>query len=199
MTKTATQTQRWVAGVDEAGRGPLAGPVVAAAVILGAVVIAGLGDSKQKSARQREQLFALITHDAIAIGVGQADVEEIDRLNIFQATLLAMQRAVAALPIAPHEILVDGLHCPAVICPATAIVGGDATVAAISAASIVAKVTRDRIMLALDGDYPAYGFAQHKGYPTAAHVAALQRCGASRVHRSSFAPVRRVLAAQRAP
>lgn len=188
-----------VAGVDEAGRGPLAGPVVAAAVILGATVIAGLGDSKQKSPRQRDHLFLLIERQALAVGVGQADVEEIDRLNIFQATLLAMQRAVAALPIAPHEILVDGQHCPAVACPATAIVGGDASVAAISAASIVAKVTRDRIMLALDGDYPAYGFAQHKGYPTAAHVAALQRWGASSVHRSSFAPVRRVLAAQRPP
>lgn len=183
----------FVAGVDEAGRGPLAGPVVAAAVILGPRVIAGLGDSKQKSARQRDRLFDLITRDAVAIGVGRAEVEEIDRLNIFQATLLAMQRAVAALAMVPDAALIDGLHCPALACPATAVVGGDASVAAISAASIIAKVTRDRIMLALDHDFPDYGFAQHKGYPTVAHVAALQRCGASSVHRASFAPVRRVL------
>lgn len=196
MTNTARHAALRVAGVDEAGRGPLAGPVVAAAVILGAIVIAGLGDSKRKSARQRDDLFLLIARDALAVGVGRADVEEIDRLNIFQATLLAMQRAVAALPIAPHEVLIDGLHCPPLPCPATAIVAGDATVAAISAASIIAKVTRDRIMLELDRDYPEYGFARHKGYPTAAHVAALQRCGASRVHRTSFAPVRRVLVAQ---
>jgi ribonuclease HII len=120
-------------------------------------------------------------------------VEEIDTLNIFQATLLAMQRAVSALSIVPDEALIDGLHCPALACTATAVVGGDASVAAISAASIIAKVTRDRIMLALHLDFPEYGFAQHKGYPTAAHVAALERCGASSVHRRSFAPVRRVL------
>ncbi len=196
VTSAASHALRRVAGVDEAGRGPLAGPVVAAAVILGPIVIAGLGDSKQKSARQRERLFVLIARDALAVGVGRAEVEEIDRLNIFQATLLAMQRAVAALPIAPHEVLIDGLHCPTLPWPATAVVGGDASVAAISAASIIAKVTRDRIMLELDRDYPDYGFAQHKGYPTAAHVAALKRCGASSVHRTSFAPVRRVLAAE---
>jgi len=182
-----------VAGVDEAGRGPLAGPVVAAAVILGHIAIPGLGDSKQKSERQRDVLFDLIQRDAIAIGVGRAEVEEIDRLNIFQATLLAMQRAVAALAIVPDEALIDGLHCPVLTCRATAVVGGDASVAAISAASIIAKVTRDRIMLALHLDFPEYGLAQHKGYPTAAHVAALERCGASSVHRTSFAPVRRVL------
>ncbi len=182
-----------VAGVDEAGRGPLAGPVVAAAVILGSTVIPGLGDSKQKSAAQRDRLFDLITRDALAIGVGRAEVEEIDTLNIFRATLLAMQRAIDALVIAPDQALIDGLHCPALACPATAVVGGDASVAAISAASIIAKVTRDRIMVALHLDFPEYGFAQHKGYPTAAHVAALQRCGASSVHRTSFAPVRRVL------
>ena len=184
-----------VAGVDEAGRGPLAGPVVAAAVILGPKPIAGLGDSKQKSERQRDRLFDVITAEALAIGVGRAEVDEIDRLNILQASLLAMQRAVAALAIAPDEALIDGLHCPALECPTTAVVGGDASVAAISAASIIAKVTRDRIMLALHLDFPDYGFAQHKGYPTAAHVAALERCGVSRVHRQSFAPVRRVLKA----
>ena len=184
-----------VAGVDEAGRGPLAGPVVAAAVILGPQAIVGLGDSKQKSARQRERLFEIIQDYALAVGVGRAEVNEIDELNIFRATLLAMQRAVAALALAPDEILIDGLHCPLLPCPAIAIVRGDATVAAISAASIIAKVTRDRIMCDLDRDYPDYGFARHKGYPTAAHVAALQRCGASVVHRTSFAPVRQVLAA----
>lgn len=195
MTVARAQSPLLVAGVDEAGRGPLAGPVVAAAVILGSEPIAGLGDSKQKSERQRDRLFDLITTHALAIGVGRAEVDEIDSLNIFQATLLAMQRAVAALAIAPDEALIDGLHCPALDCPATAVVGGDASVAAISAASIIAKVTRDRIMLALHLDYPDYGFAQHKGYPTAAHVAALERCGASSVHRTSFAPVRRVLKA----
>ena len=132
-----------VAGVDEAGRGPLAGPVVAAAVILGPTEIAGLGDSKKKSERQRDRLYDVIQQSALAIGVGRAEVEEIDTLNIFQATLLAMQRAVSALAIAPDEALIDGLHCPALACPATAVVGGDASVAAISAASIIAKVLRE--------------------------------------------------------
>lgn len=198
MNGQAPLVTRLVAGVDEAGRGPLAGPVVAAAVILGPQPIAGLGDSKQKSERQRDRLFDVITAEAVAIGVGRAEVEEIDSLNIFRASLLAMQRAVEALAIAPDEAVIDGLHCPALACPATAVVGGDASVAAISAASIIAKVTRDRIMLALHLDFPDYGFAQHKGYPTAAHVAALERCGASSVHRTSFAPVRRVLGARRA-
>lgn len=193
MSVPKVAAQPLVAGVDEAGRGPLAGPVVAAAVILGPNAIAGLGDSKKKSERQRERLFDLITCEALAIGVGRAEVDEIDSLNIFQASLLAMQRAVSALSIAPQAALIDGLHCPSLACPATAVVSGDASVAAISAASIIAKVTRDRIMCALHHDFPQYGFAQHKGYPTAAHVAALQRCGASSVHRTSFAPVRRVL------
>lgn len=183
-----------VAGVDEAGRGPLAGPVIAAAVILGEVVIPGVGDSKQKSEKQREKLYELIRRDALAVGVGRAEVEEIDRLNIFHATMLAMQRAVAALAVTPDEALIDGSHCPRLACPASAVVGGDASVAAIGAASIIAKVTRDRIMLALDRDFPAYGFARHKGYPTPDHFAALARCGASEVHRRSFAPVRRALA-----
>ena len=195
MTARSAHAALRVAGVDEAGRGPLAGPVVAAAVILGPNLIPGLGDSKKKSERQRERLYELIQQDAVAIGVGRAEVEEIDRLNIFQATLLAMQRAVAALALAPDAAVIDGLHCPVLACPATAVVGGDASVAAISAASIIAKVTRDRVMRALHLEFPAYGFAQHKGYPTAAHVAALERCGASSVHRRSFAPVRRVLEA----
>ena len=195
MTNGARLSAPRIAGVDEAGRGPLAGPVVAAAVILGAVDIPALGDSKKKSERQRERLFELIMRDALAVGVGRAEVEEIDSLNIFQATLLAMQRAVAALGLAPDRALIDGLHCPSLPCPATAIVGGDASVAAISAASIIAKVSRDRIMLELDRDYPQYNFARHKGYPTAAHVVALSRWGASPVHRVSFAPVRKVLVA----
>lgn len=193
MTSTARDRAPRIAGVDEAGRGPLAGPVVAAAVILGPIEIIGLGDSKQKSERQRERLFRVIMRDALAVGVGRAEVEEIDRLNIFQATLLAMQRAIAALAVTPHEAWIDGQHCPSLPCPATAIVSGDASVAAISAASIIAKVSRDRIMLELDRDYPEYGFARHKGYPTAAHVAALNRWGASPIHRTSFAPVRHVL------
>lgn len=196
MSSAVSQSVRWVAGVDEAGRGPLAGPVIAAAVILGPGDIPGLGDSKQKSERQRERLFVLIMRDALAVGVGRADVEEVDRLNILQATLLAMQRAILALAIAPHEALIDGLHCPFLPCPATAIVGGDASVAAISAASIIAKVSRDRLMVELDKDYPQYEFARHKGYPTAAHVAALNRWGASPMHRRSFAPVRKVLMAR---
>ena len=196
MSSAVSQSVRWVAGVDEAGRGPLAGPVIAAAVILGPGDIPGLGDSKQKSERQRERLFGLIMRDALAVGVGRAEVEEVDRLNILQATLLAMQRAVLALAIAPHEALIDGLHCPFLPCPATAIVGGDASVAAISAASIIAKVSRDRLMVELDKDYPQYEFARHKGYPTAAHVAALNRWGASPMHRRSFAPVRKVLMAR---
>ncbi len=196
MSSAVSQSVRWVAGVDEAGRGPLAGPVIAAAVILGPGDIPGLGDSKQKSERQRERLFGLIMRDALAVGVGRADVEEVDRLNILQATLLAMQRAILALAIAPHEALIDGLHCPFLPCPATAIVGGDASVAAISAASIIAKVSRDRLMVELDKDYPQYEFARHKGYPTAAHVAALNRWGASPMHRRSFAPVRKVLMAR---
>lgn len=182
-----------VAGVDEAGRGPLAGPVVAAAVILGATPIAGLDDSKRLSALQRERAFERIHAHAHAVGVGLAAVEEIDSLNILQASLLAMQRAVAALGVTPESVLVDGKHCPVLTCPATAVIGGDATVQAISAASIVAKVTRDRLMVELHQAYPQYDFARHKGYPTAAHLAALRIHGASVVHRRSFAPVRMLL------
>lgn len=184
---------RRVAGVDEAGRGPLAGPVVAAAVILGPVEIAQLDDSKKKSASAREQLFAAIEQYAEGIGVGIAEVEEIDRLNIHHASLLAMQRAVAALPLAPESLLVDGKFCPQVSCPARAIVGGDGLEPCISAASIIAKVTRDRLMCDLHTAYPGYGFDQHKGYPTAAHMRALETLGVTAVHRRSYAPVRRQL------
>jgi ribonuclease HII len=183
-----------IAGVDEAGRGPLAGPVVAAAVILDdARPLAGLNDSKRLSALQRERLFDLIAAGAVCYGVGLASVEEIDRLNIFRATLLAMERAVANLRPTPIRIVVDGKHTPRCPYPAEAIVKGDATVPAIMAASIVAKVTRDRIMDDLAAEFPAYGFAQHRGYPTPEHLAALARHGPSRVHRRTFRPVRILL------
>ncbi|GAB1235658.1 ribonuclease HII [Ferrigenium sp. UT5] len=178
-------------GVDEAGRGPLAGPVCAAAVILDpARPVEGLADSKKLSAKQRERLAPVIRERALAWAVASADVEEIDRLNILQATLLAMQRAVLALSITPRLVLVDGLYCPHTGIASQAIVKGDSTVAAISAASILAKTARDALMLQLHGRYPQYGFDAHKGYPTAAHLAALQRHGASEVHRRSFKPVR---------
>ena len=179
-----------VAGVDEAGRGPLAGPVVAAAVILDAAYpIAGLKDSKQLTPRQRETLAVEIRARSRAWAVAWADHKEIDRLNILQASLLAMARAVAALSLRPERVLVDGNRCPAVPQPVSAIVKGDSLVPAISAASILAKVERDAAMYRLDALYPGYGFAIHKGYPTAAHIEALERQGACPVHRRSFGPV----------
>lgn len=185
-----------VAGVDEAGRGPLAGPVVAAAVILDdRQPIAGLADSKVLSPRKRERLFDEIRAKALACCIAEASVEEIDRLNILQASLLAMRRAVEGLRLVPRRVLVDGNQLPVLNMPAAAIVSGDAKVPAISAASILAKVYRDRLCLALDRDYPDYGFAAHKGYPTAAHLAALRQHGACPVHRRSYAPVRAVLLA----
>jgi len=183
-----------VCGVDEAGRGPLAGPVSAAAVILDDTrPIAGLGDSKKLSERQRDQLAPVIREQALAWAVAYADVGEIDRLNILQATLLAMRRAVLALPVQPHQVLVDGLYCPQTGIPSQAIVKGDSKVAAISAASILAKTARDALMLELHEKYPQYGFSEHKGYPTAAHLAALREHGVSAVHRQSFKPVREML------
>ncbi|MCB1829537.1 MAG: ribonuclease HII [Chromatiaceae bacterium] len=182
------------AGVDEVGRGPLAGPVIAAAVILDPDnPIAGIGDSKKLSDRRRQLLSVLIRKQAIAWAVGRAEAEEIDRLNILQASLLAMRRAVAALPIAAQHVMVDGNYCPELGCSVEAVVGGDASVAAIGAASIVAKVVRDREMIALDSRYPGYGFARHKGYPTRLHLEALSRLGVSEIHRRSFAPVKRLL------
>lgn len=184
----------YLCGVDEVGRGPLAGPVVAAAVILNpARPIPGLADSKKLSERRREALYAEICTHALAWSVGRAEVEEIDRVNILQASLLAMSRAVAGLAIAPSAALVDGNKLPPLPCPARAVIGGDASEACISAASIVAKVTRDREMVALDARYPGYGLAGHKGYPTAAHRRALAELGVSAIHRRSFAPVRRLL------
>ncbi|MCL7462557.1 ribonuclease HII [Pseudomonas sp. NW5] len=183
-----------VAGVDEVGRGPLCGPVVTAAVILDpARPIIGLNDSKKLSEARREQLFEEICSKALAWSLGRAEVEEIDRLNILQATFLAMQRAVAGLSVRPTLALIDGNRCPVLEVPAASVVQGDATVPAIAAASILAKVTRDREMLALDRCYPGYGLATHKGYPTPAHLAALERLGPTPIHRRSFAPVRRLL------
>ena len=185
----------YIAGVDEAGRGPLAGRVFAAAVILDPQQpITGLADSKRLSAKRREALSTLIQQRALAWAIASASVEEIDRLNILHASLLAMQRAVAQLDPVPQQVLVDGNHCPKLEIPTQAIVKGDASVAAISAASILAKVARDAELIALDQRYPQYGFAQHKGYPTAAHRQALQEHGACPEHRRSFAPVRELLA-----
>jgi ribonuclease HII len=179
-----------LAGVDEAGRGPLAGPVVAAAVILSpSRPIAGLNDSKRLSARQRERLYEAILLHAEAQALGIASVEEIDRLNILQANLLAMQRAVLALRVSPSEILVDGLHVPKVACRARALIGGDGLEPAIMAASILAKVARDRMMDRLHAEYPVYGFDRHRGYGTAVHLAALREHGPCPAHRMSFRPV----------
>lgn len=187
----------WVAGIDEAGRGPLAGPVLAAAVVLDPQQpVADLADSKKLSARKRESLAEQIRVCALAWAIGRADVDEIDRLNILHATMLAMQRAVAALPRIPSRVLVDGNRCPTLNCEASAIVGGDDTIPAISAASILAKTVRDSEMRALHARYPNYGFDRHMGYPTKQHVAALNQYGPVACHRRSFAPVRRVLAGQ---
>ncbi|ART52366.1 ribonuclease HII [Acidovorax carolinensis] len=183
-----------VAGVDEAGRGPLAGPVVAAAVILDDLhPIAGLADSKKLTAARREALFDEIRAKALCCSIAEASVEEIDRLNILQAALLAMRRAVLGLRLKPRMVLVDGNRLPTLDMPAEAIVKGDALVPAISAASILAKVHRDRWCVQVDEQYPQYGFAGHKGYGTAVHMAALREHGACIHHRRSFAPVAKVL------
>lgn len=183
-----------ICGVDEAGRGPLAGPVSAAAVILDpSRPIVGLADSKKLSEKKRDLLAPLIRDRALAWAVAYAEVEEIDSLNILQATLLAMRRAVLALHIQPQQVLVDGLYCPQTGIPSEAIVKGDSKVAAISAASILAKTARDELMLKLHAQYPQYGFDGHKGYPTVAHVAALREHGVSAEHRRGFKPVRDAL------
>ena len=182
--------QGLVAGVDEAGRGPLAGPVVAAAVILDDLrPIAGLADSKKLTAARREALFDEIRAKALCCSIAEASVEEIDRLNILQATLLAMRRAVQGLRLKPALVLVDGNRLPVLDVPAEAIDEGDALVAAISAASILAKVHRDRWCAQVHEQFPQYGFAGHKGYGTAAHLLALSQHGACPLHRRSFAPV----------
>jgi ribonuclease HII len=179
-----------IAGIDEAGRGPLAGPVVAAAVILDPQrKIRGLRDSKMMTAEARDRVALEIRASAIAWAVASSDVGEIDALNILRATLLAMRRAVEALAVQPIEALIDGDHCPALPCPAYPIVKGDRDVPAISAASIIAKTTRDAMLVALDREYPMYGFARHKGYGTPEHLAALDLHGPCPAHRRSFAPV----------
>ena len=183
-----------IAGVDEAGRGPLAGPVVAAAVMLDDLQpIKGLNDSKQLGPRTRERLFDEIRGKALCFSIALASVEEIDQLNILQATLLAMRRAIDGLRLRPQRVLVDGNRLPELGMPAHAIVRGDAKVRAIAAASILAKVHRDRLCMALHEAHPQYGFDAHKGYPTAVHLAALREHGACAHHRRSFAPVREVL------
>jgi ribonuclease HII len=181
-----------MAGVDEAGRGPLAGPVVAAAVILDDLnPIAGLNDSKKLTAKRREKLFDEIKAKALCFSIAEASVQEIDEINILQATLLAMKRAVEGLRLKPVKVLVDGNRLPAIDIRAEAIVQGDALVPAISAASILAKVHRDRLCEQMHAQYPQYGFDQHKGYGTAVHLAALQAHGPAECHRLTFAPVAR--------
>jgi ribonuclease HII len=181
-------------GVDEAGRGPLVGAVFAAAVILDpAHPIAGLADSKKLSEKKREALALEIRQHALAWAIASASAEEIDRINILQASLLAMKRAVEALAVVPHEVAVDGLHCPALAMPVSAVVKGDSLVAEISAASILAKTARDAEMRELHLIYPQYDFARHKGYPTAMHLQAIALHGVTSQHRRSFGPVRRAL------
>ncbi len=183
-----------VCGVDEVGRGPLAGPVVAAAVILDpANPIAGLADSKKLSPKRRETLSAIIREQALAWALGRAEIAEIEQLNILQASLLAMQRAVEGLALSPTHALVDGNKLPKLPCSAEAIIGGDAIEPSISAASIIAKVARDQEMIDLEIHYPGYGFAQHKGYPTRQHLAALRSLGVTPIHRRSFRPVAQLL------
>lgn len=183
-----------IAGVDEAGRGPLAGPVVAAAVILNHKQdIAELQDSKMLTEKKRYKLAHEIRDQSITWGMGRAEVEEIDKLNILNASLLAMQRAVSSLNVVPEAVLVDGIHCPALNCNVRAIIKGDKLIPAISAASILAKVSRDEEMIVMDKKYPGYGFAQHKGYPTKQHIIALERLGICAIHRRTYAPVKRYL------
>ena len=183
-----------IAGVDEVGRGPLCGPVITAAVILDRP-IDGLKDAKKLSEKQREQLYVQICDQALAWSIGRAEVEEIDQLNILYATMLAMQRAVAGLSVLPTLAYIDGNRCPQLTCPTEAVVKGDSRVPEISAASIIAKVTRDREMQTLDQQWPGYGIAKHKGYPTKTHLQALRTLGPTPIHRRSFRPVRELIAA----
>jgi ribonuclease HII len=194
VTAVIVQFDGVIAGVDEVGRGPLAGAVVAAAVILDPNnPIEGLADSKKLTEKRREALFPLIQEYALDWCIARASEAEIDELNILQASLLAMQRAVLGLKLVPEKVLVDGNRCPELPYPSEAIIKGDSLVPAISAASILAKVVRDREMVAFEDTYPGYGFAKHKGYPTALHRQALKLLGATPIHRRSFAPVKAVL------
>ena len=189
-----TLVQELVAGVDEVGRGPLCGAVVTAAVILDpARPILGLNDSKKLTEARREKLFDEIREKALAWCIARAEVEEIDQLNILQATMLAMQRAVEGLSVTPKLALIDGNRCPKLQVPSAAVINGDSQVPAIAAASILAKVSRDREMQLLDQQYPGYGIAGHKGYPTPVHLEALRRLGPTPIHRRSFGPVRTLL------
>ena len=186
----------YIAGIDEVGRGPLAGPVVTAAVILDPNrPILGLADSKKLTEKSREILAATIKQDALAWAIGRAEPEEIDQLNILQATLLAMKRAVESLSIVPSHALVDGNQAPNLMCPVTTIIKGDQTEPAIAAASIIAKVSRDKEMILMEEYFPGYGFAKHKGYPTKMHQDALIKLGVSEIHRRSFKPVQLVIEA----
>lgn len=189
-----TIPQGLVAGVDEVGRGPLAGPVVAAAVILDPLnPIEGLNDSKALSEKKREALYPEILEKSLAWCIARAEVEEIDKINILQASLVAMSRAVEGLKVAPEYALVDGNKLPKLPCPGEAVVKGDSRVAAIAAASIIAKVSRDREMIEMDNIYPGYGLSVHKGYPTKVHLQALKELGITPIHRRSFGPVKRLL------
>jgi ribonuclease HII len=183
-----------IAGVDEVGRGPLAGPVVAAAVILDPNnLIEGLRDSKKLTEKRREELTEIIKQQSLCYAYGRAEPHEIDSINILQASLLAMQRAVVNLSLQPNYVYVDGQHCPNLTCPVEAIIKGDQLIAEISAASIIAKVLRDKEMVEFDKIYPGYGFASHKGYPTKQHLIALEKLGVTPIHRRSFAPVEKIL------
>jgi ribonuclease HII len=194
LTPAVREEARLICGVDEAGRGPIAGPVFAAAVLLDPLrPIAGLKDSKLLAAARREALARAIRREARAWAVASATVEEIDRLNILQATLLAMRRAVEQLEVVPDEAWIDGDRCPRLSCRARAVIGGDRSVPQISAASILAKTARDAEMLRLHAQYPDYALDRHKGYPTPEHLALLTRHGVCAIHRRSFAPVRRLL------
>ncbi|MBF2735418.1 MAG: ribonuclease HII [Betaproteobacteria bacterium AqS2] len=186
--------KRFTIGVDEVGRGCLAGPVVAAAVLLGNEVIEGLADSKKLGPKRRAAMAELVIEECIAYAYGEASVEEIDQLNVLEASLTAMQRAVSGIVIVPDEVLVDGDRCPDLPYPVRAVVKGDAKIPEIMAASIIAKQHRDAMMLELDKEHPEYGFARHKGYGTPEHVAALRRHGPCPAHRTTFAPVRAILA-----
>lgn len=194
MTGFIYPSYQLIAGVDEVGRGPLVGDVVTAAVILDpAKPIDGLNDSKKLSEKKREYFFDLIQEKALAFAIGRCSPSEIDEFNILQATMKAMQRAVAGLSVNPEFVLIDGNRCPQLAMPSQAVIKGDSLVAEISAASILAKVTRDREMAELDLRYPQYGFAKHKGYPTAQHLTALQEHGPLAEHRKSFKPVKQAL------
>jgi len=185
---------KFLAGVDEVGRGPLAGPVVAAAVILDPDnPIEGLADSKKLSEKKREKLYAEIIQKSLAFNIAEASVTEIDEINILHASMLAMKRAIEGLSIRPEYVLIDGNKCPDVSISSEAVVKGDSRVECISAASIIAKVYRDRMMVELDALYPGYGLAQHKGYPTKSHLSALQALGVNKLYRTSFKPVAKLL------